>query len=199
MCGHVNNLISAMTLGRVHWLKCLVDSTCRWPTFTLSWPTKTLEWNKIMWHVTTKHWYFFILAAAKKKIICMCCTIISKYIIWKYSLTKWTDTILAKVSIQSPLPVNSKLQITTKSQTLPPLKSNSIWVICLMVPTKNLKKGLWLLLWGWRILLQKNPPFLRKNKTPMENKCEGYPSTPNKCVPPLLSSYIKMSTLVWFF
>ncbi len=61
---------------------------------------KTLGWNKIMWHVIIKHWYIFILA--KKKKICMCCTIISKYIIWKYCLTKWTDAILAKVSIHSP-------------------------------------------------------------------------------------------------
>ncbi len=129
----------------------------------------------------------------------------------KVFLTKWTDTILAKVSIQSPLPVNSKLQITTKSQTLPPLKSNSIWVICLMVsmlafnnirvPTKNLKKGPWLLLCGWRILLQKNPPFLRKNKTPMENKCEGYPSTPppiNVFPPPALQLYKYFYTCMFF-
>ncbi len=38
MCGHVNNLLSAMTLGRVHCIKVLVDSTCRWPGFTsLGW------------------------------------------------------------------------------------------------------------------------------------------------------------------
>ncbi len=100
MCGHVNNLLSAITLGRVHCIKYLVGSTCRWPGLTVRADKYNgVEQNNVTYY--HKALIFFILAT--KKLICMCCTIISKYIIWKYCLTKRTDTILyhiAKVSIQ---------------------------------------------------------------------------------------------------
>ncbi len=110
----------------------------------------------------------------------MCCTIISKYIIWKYCLIKWTDAILAKVSVHSPLQVNSRLQITSNSQTLPLLKSNSVLVICLMVsiqsfnnirvPRKNLKKVPDFCVWGGEFCSKHSTLLEKKNNRPPPKK-----------------------------